>query len=142
MIVNLQATPKDKKAHLVIHGRADEVMGELMASLGMSIPAYVRQDQVVISTCQEAPSAEGYPITLNISSVHGESCPLPLIESVNVCFQANLWAIGPCWPVSSASSAVSDMRHACCSSSCWLQNGGAWKCALPHCGTLGRPGQP
>ena len=97
VIVNLQATPKDSKAHLLLHGRTDKVMRTLMELLRQDIPDYVREDHVAISTCQEASSrAEGYPITLSISSVHGASCPLPLVQSVDVRFQAGPRAFLPC----------------------------------------------
>lgn len=89
VIINLQATPKDKKASLVIHGRADEVMQAVMRNLPLPIPAYVRQDSVTIAHCQEQPSSKGYPFSLRISSVHGEQCPMPLVQSVNISFPVN-----------------------------------------------------
>mgnify|MGYP001129381280 CR=1 FL=1 len=42
-IVNLQKTPKDKKAALVIHARCDLVMQRLMVGLGLE--AEVRLDK-------------------------------------------------------------------------------------------------
>eukprot|EP00882_Tetradesmus_deserticola_P015171 GHRQ01016155.1.p2 GENE.GHRQ01016155.1~~GHRQ01016155.1.p2 ORF type:complete len:195 (+),score=104.16 GHRQ01016155.1:173-757(+) len=48
-IVNLQATPKDKKAHCVIHARVDEVMSVIMQQLDIPIPAYTRTDRVQLS---------------------------------------------------------------------------------------------
>ena len=97
VIVNLQATPKDSKAHLLLHGRTDKVMRILMELLREDIPDYVREDRVAISTCQEgSSSAEGYRVTLSISSVHGASCPLPLVQSVDVHFQAGPCACSPC----------------------------------------------
>mmetsp|Transcript_30043 Transcript_30043/g.39530 ORF Transcript_30043/g.39530 Transcript_30043/m.39530 type:complete len:457 (+) Transcript_30043:76-1446(+) len=49
VIVNLQSTPMDSKAHLVIHARTDEVMRRLMQGLGFSIPVYSREVDLVIS---------------------------------------------------------------------------------------------
>lgn len=95
VIINLQATPKDSKAHLLMHGRVDKVMRLVMEFLDETIPAYVREDRVAITTCQEQgpPSAEGFPFTLSVCSVHGAGCPLPLVQSVDVHFQAS-----PCGP--------------------------------------------
>ena len=86
VIINLQATPKDKKAHLVIHARVDQVMRGVMAKLAVAIPAYVREDSVAVSHCQEQPASNGYPFSLSIASVHGPSCPMPLIEAVGISF--------------------------------------------------------
>lgn len=86
VIINLQATPKDKKASLVIHGRADEVMRGVMANLAMSIPAYVREDSVNIGHVQEQPSNKCHPFNLQISSVHGEKCPMPIVQTVDISF--------------------------------------------------------
>ncbi len=36
-IVNLQKTPKDKKAALVVHARSDQVMQRLMEGLGVAV---------------------------------------------------------------------------------------------------------
>ena len=35
VIINLQKTPKDKKAALLIHARCDDVMGGVLRSLGL-----------------------------------------------------------------------------------------------------------
>ncbi|VAH25700.1 unnamed protein product [Triticum turgidum subsp. durum] len=43
-IVNLQATPKDKKASLVIHGLVDKVIAGVMCILSLRIPPYIRTD--------------------------------------------------------------------------------------------------
>mmetsp|Transcript_36971 Transcript_36971/g.116303 ORF Transcript_36971/g.116303 Transcript_36971/m.116303 type:complete len:300 (+) Transcript_36971:72-971(+) len=48
VIVNLQKTPKDKHAALLIRSKVDDVMGELMRRLGAPIPPYVRVDKVVV----------------------------------------------------------------------------------------------
>ena len=59
VIVNLQQTPKDKKAHLVIHAKADDVMRHVMDSLGLPVPAYRRTDTLVVSPTLAAPSGRG-----------------------------------------------------------------------------------
>jgi len=49
IICNLQDTPKDKKADLVIHGKVDEVMGLLMDKLGIPIPKFEERKQLIIA---------------------------------------------------------------------------------------------
>jgi len=54
-IVNLQATPKDRDAAVVLRGRCDEVMRRVMADLAgrglapAALPPWVRTDAVVVS---------------------------------------------------------------------------------------------
>ncbi|KAL6851481.1 hypothetical protein ACP4OV_020414 [Aristida adscensionis] len=48
-IVNLQATPKDKKASIVIHGLVDKVINGVMSVLNLRIPPYIRTDFVQLS---------------------------------------------------------------------------------------------
>ncbi|KAF8062076.1 SRT1 [Scenedesmus sp. PABB004] len=48
-IINLQATPKDKRADVVIHAKVDEVMAVVMQQLGVAIPPFVRTDCVLLS---------------------------------------------------------------------------------------------
>lgn len=91
VIVNLQKTPKDKKASLVIHGRVDKVIGGAMNLLNMCIPPFIRVDlfQVVIS---QALSLDKKYVnwTLRIASVHGKQAPLPFIKSIEVSFSESL----------------------------------------------------
>jgi len=47
IIVNLQKTPYDKKAHLIIHERTDKVMELLCKELGVEIPEYSMDQDVV-----------------------------------------------------------------------------------------------
>jgi len=47
VIVNLQKTPYDRKAHLVIHERTDKVMQMLMEELGLTIPEYHINEDLV-----------------------------------------------------------------------------------------------
>ncbi len=90
VIINLQATPKDKKASLVIHGKADEVMRGVMAHLAVPIPPFVREDSVTIANQQEQPSSKGYSFNLRVSSAHGQKCPMPLVHSINISFPVGL----------------------------------------------------
>ena len=53
VIVNLQKTPKDKQAALVLHARCDEVMAGIMRHLQRSIPAYVRTDALLVRHVQQ-----------------------------------------------------------------------------------------
>eukprot|EP00877_Chromochloris_zofingiensis_P004606 jgi/Chrzof1/14146/Cz08g26220.t1 len=55
-IINLQATPKDKKASIVIHAKVDEVMALLMHYLGIPVPTYIRTDYISISHAVKPPS--------------------------------------------------------------------------------------
>ncbi|KAJ0053939.1 hypothetical protein Pint_01825 [Pistacia integerrima] len=52
IIVNLQPTPKDKKASLVIHGLVDKVIAGVIHDLNLSIPPYVQVDLFQISLTQ------------------------------------------------------------------------------------------
>ncbi|GAB4818265.1 hypothetical protein N2152v2_005311 [Parachlorella kessleri] len=54
-IVNLQKTPKDKKAAVVIHARCDLVMQRLMAGLHLRAEPYTRRDTVAIRVHQHPP---------------------------------------------------------------------------------------
>lgn len=48
VIVNLQKTPKNKAANIVIHARCDEVMQSVMNHMGRTIPCYDRWDHFQI----------------------------------------------------------------------------------------------
>ncbi|KAG2333194.1 hypothetical protein Bca52824_004374 [Brassica carinata] len=87
VIVNLQKTPKDKKAEVVIHGFVDKVVAGVMESLNMQIPPYVRTDLFQIILNQSLSRDERYiNWTLRVASVHGLTSQLPFIESVEVSF--------------------------------------------------------
>ncbi|KAK8545760.1 hypothetical protein V6N13_067025 [Hibiscus sabdariffa] len=79
VIVNLQKTPKDKKASLVIHGFVDKVIAGVMELLNMQIPPYIRIDLFQIILTQ----------SLSFASVYGLGAPLPFIKSVEVSFSNN-----------------------------------------------------
>ncbi|KAH6778612.1 sirtuin 1 [Perilla frutescens var. frutescens] len=91
VIVNLQKTPKDKKASLVMHGRVDKVMTGVMDMLSMRIPPFIRIDLFQIILTQALSLDKKYVNwTLTIASVHGKQAPLPFIKSVEVSFSENL----------------------------------------------------
>ncbi|TVU13363.1 hypothetical protein EJB05_40415 [Eragrostis curvula] len=92
-IVNLQATPKDKKASLVIHGLVDKVIADVMSMLNLRIPPYIRTDFVKLTlrhTLRSVPMAsfaeKCVRWTLRVTSIHGLRAPLSFLKSVEVSF--------------------------------------------------------
>lgn len=86
VIVNLQETPKDKKASLVIHGFVDKVIAGVMDRLNMRIPPFVRIDLFqVILTHTLSSDKRFVNWILRVASVHGQKAPLPFIKYVEVC---------------------------------------------------------
>lgn len=87
VIVNLQETPKDKKASLVIHGFVDKVIAGVMDRLNMRIPPFVRIDLFqVILTHTLSSDKRFVNWILRVASVHGQKAPLPFIKYVEVSF--------------------------------------------------------
>ncbi|XP_044473318.1 NAD-dependent protein deacetylase SRT1-like [Mangifera indica] len=87
VIVNLQKTPKDKKASLIIHGLVDKVVAGVMDLLNMRIPPYIRIDLFQITVTQSLSADKKFVNwTLRVGSVHGQNAPLPFIKSVEVSF--------------------------------------------------------
>ncbi|KAF6174787.1 hypothetical protein GIB67_031311 [Kingdonia uniflora] len=103
VIVNLQKTPKDKKANLVIHAPVDKVIAGVMHLPNLWIPPYIHVDyfQVCIQKLPKAqlpcydhlssnlltPNADKYiKWTIKINIVHGLKAPLPFLISVEVSF--------------------------------------------------------
>ncbi|KAF6153772.1 hypothetical protein GIB67_001005 [Kingdonia uniflora] len=87
VIVNLQKTPKDKKANLVIHAPVDKVIAGVMHLLNLRIPPYVRVDYFQVCIQKTAKSSDKYiKWTLKINSVHGLKAPLPFLTSIEVSF--------------------------------------------------------
>ncbi|XP_025825070.1 NAD-dependent protein deacetylase SRT1 isoform X3 [Panicum hallii] len=106
-IVNLQATPKDKKASLVIHGLVDKVavtlpliqgvnttqrswnvttvIAGVMSKLNLRIPPYIRTDLVQL-TLRHSLKKKCVRWTLRVTSIHGLRAPLPFIQSIEVSF--------------------------------------------------------
>ncbi|XP_057949154.1 NAD-dependent protein deacetylase SRT1 isoform X2 [Malania oleifera] len=87
VIVNLQKTPKDKKASLVIHGLVDRVIAGAMELLNLQISPFVRIDLLQVSLAQALSADKRYVNwTLRVASVHGQKDPLPFIQSIEVSF--------------------------------------------------------
>ncbi|XP_021669720.2 NAD-dependent protein deacetylase SRT1 isoform X2 [Hevea brasiliensis] len=87
VIVNLQKTPKDKNASLVIHGFVDKVIVGVMDLLSIRIPPYVRIDLVQIIITQSLSADKKFVNwTLRVASVHALKAPLPFIKSIEVSF--------------------------------------------------------
>ncbi|KAH9554475.1 hypothetical protein CY35_08G065600 [Sphagnum magellanicum] len=76
VIVNLQATPKDKKAELLIRARVDE--------LNQIIPPFVRIDRIRMSYYYYWTKKKSVKWLLRLGSSHGDRAPLPFITSVEV----------------------------------------------------------
>lgn len=90
VIVNLQKTPKDKKANLVIHGLVDKVIGGVMEILNMRIRPFVRIDLLQTVLTQALSIDKRYVNwTLRIASIHDKKALLPFIKSVEVSFSDN-----------------------------------------------------
>lgn len=53
-LVNLQKTPKDKHARVIVHARCDDVMRRVMQRLRLPVPPFVRRDRFALRTwvCQ------------------------------------------------------------------------------------------
>eukprot|EP00740_Mantoniella_antarctica_P009453 CAMPEP_0181374356 /NCGR_PEP_ID=MMETSP1106-20121128/15967_1 /TAXON_ID=81844 /ORGANISM="Mantoniella antarctica, Strain SL-175" /LENGTH=385 /DNA_ID=CAMNT_0023492313 /DNA_START=101 /DNA_END=1261 /DNA_ORIENTATION=+ len=81
-IVNLQATPKDKKAKVVIHAKTDGVLAGVMRRLSLAIPDYVRVDRLVVSHVLKNADAKGINFVLRVGSAHGWGCPMPWLARV------------------------------------------------------------
>ncbi|KAG9159966.1 hypothetical protein Leryth_005710 [Lithospermum erythrorhizon] len=87
VIINLQETPKDKKASLVIHERVDKIIRGVMAFLNLRIPPFVRIDLLqTILTRGYSGDKKYVNWSIDITSVHGKRAPLPFVKSVEVFF--------------------------------------------------------
>ncbi|XP_044964136.1 NAD-dependent protein deacetylase SRT1 isoform X1 [Hordeum vulgare subsp. vulgare] len=84
-IVNLQATPKDKKASLVIHGLVDKVIAGVMYILSLRIPPYIRIDFIQL-LLRHTVKKKCVRWTLRVTSVHGMRAPLSFLRSIEVSF--------------------------------------------------------
>ncbi|BBN67377.1 sirtuin 1 [Prunus dulcis] len=90
VIVNLQKTPKDKKANLLIHGLVDKVISGVMDFLNLQIPPFVRIDFFQIILTQALSSdKKNVNWNLRVASVHGQKAPLPFIKSIEISFLEN-----------------------------------------------------
>jgi len=85
-IVNLQKTPKDKKAFAVIRAKADEVMAAVMSALMQPVPRYVRTDRLLVAARLGNATAAAARFSLELRSAHGKKCPVPWLKSASVTF--------------------------------------------------------
>lgn len=74
-IVNLQKTPKDAKATVVIHAKTDGVMARIVQNLGLTLDPYVQRDAVLVSHAMSASGEEPDAFDLRVDSVHGPGAP-------------------------------------------------------------------
>ncbi|KAI8552196.1 hypothetical protein RHMOL_Rhmol06G0247200 [Rhododendron molle] len=88
VIVNLQQTPKDNKASLVIRGLVDKVIAGVMHYLNLRIPPHVRVDlfEIIFTQFHRTSEKKYAKWTLRVSSVHGERAQVPFIKSIEVSF--------------------------------------------------------
>ncbi|CAI5502460.1 unnamed protein product, partial [Closterium sp. Naga37s-1] len=105
VIVNLQKTPKDKKASLVIASRVDQVMAHLMASLRLTIPPFHRTYSLHIRHCLTPTQPRGkgkakkhaaaahppeftnrWKLSVAVESTLGALAPLPSLDCIQVSF--------------------------------------------------------
>ncbi|KAG2491681.1 hypothetical protein HYH03_010049 [Edaphochlamys debaryana] len=96
VIVNLQKTPKDRRADLLLRCRVDLAMALLAGELGLQVPPYVRSESLLVEhrlspgpspgpgSAAAGPSGAqgGRALTVTLRSVHGRECPVPILESV------------------------------------------------------------
>lgn len=79
VIVNLQRTPLDDRAHLRIFARTDDVMRQVMTKLAMQIPPFLLRRQLLVK--QEATS-RGKLVTL--SGISDDGLPVTFIKTLAV----------------------------------------------------------
>ena len=79
MIVNLQRTPLDHKAHLRIFARTDDVMKQVMAKLSMQIPPFLLTRHMCV---KEEATARGKLLT--ISGISSDGLPVTFMKSLAV----------------------------------------------------------
>ena len=111
VIVNLQATPKDKKATMVVHAKCDGFLAAVLRSMALPVPAYTATTRMAVShwhgpggpphpstgpgTSSAAAAAAAGGWSFAVTSVHGDKCPLPMVATVEVAFRE---LQVPSWP--------------------------------------------
>eukprot|EP00898_Chlorokybus_atmophyticus_P003542 jgi/Chlat1/4189/Chrsp27S04285 len=90
VIVNLQTTPKDRRASLIVRAPVDDVMRNVMSYLNIPIAPHIRTDRILVgSRCRHRHGRNGEGAcqwTLFVQSVHGRDCRIPFINSVRFTF--------------------------------------------------------
>jgi hypothetical protein len=86
VIVNLQETPKDRMATMLVRAKTDVVMAGVMRRLGLTVPEYVRYDRVVVGARLSGTPAdpERRTFAVRVGSSHGWDNPVPWLEGVSV----------------------------------------------------------
>ena len=121
-IVNLQPTPHDKRAAVLLRRRSDDVMRALCRGLGLRLPPYERVDRLRCRhVCGNGSAGGGWAFTLIVCSSHGDRCPLPWLASADVAFPDGTAA--PLPPRGAAAGVVVDATSA----SAQLSGAPPWK---------------
>ena len=85
VIVNLQKTPLDDSAHLVIHAFCDTVMGMVMEKLGLPVPEFRLTRRLKISKILEAPrGCKEMSECLYFQGIDVDRCPFSLFPQIEV----------------------------------------------------------
>ena len=85
VIVNLQETPKDRMATMLVRAKTDFVMAGVMRRLGLTVPEYVRYDRVVVGARLSGTPAdpERRTFAVRVGSSHGWDNPVPWLAGVS-----------------------------------------------------------
>jgi mono-ADP-ribosyltransferase sirtuin 6 len=84
VIVNLQETPKDRMATMLVRAKTDVVMAGVMRRLGLTVPEYVRYDRVNVGLRLSSISdPERRTFAVRVGSSHGWANPVPWLEGVS-----------------------------------------------------------
>jgi NAD-dependent SIR2 family protein deacetylase len=85
VIVNLQETPKDRMATMLVRAKTDVVMAGVMRRLGLTVPEYVRYDRVVVGARLFGTPAdpERRTFAVRVGSSHGWDNPVPWLAGVS-----------------------------------------------------------
>jgi len=81
VIVNLQATPKDSRASVLIRAKTDIVMLGVARRLGLRVPVYERTDSAVVGHRDV-----GNGFVVRVGSKHGWGNPVPWLANVDATF--------------------------------------------------------
>ena len=83
VIVNLQETPKDRMATMLVRAKTDVVMAGVMRRLGLRVPEYVRRDRVTVGLRLSTADPERRTLAVRVGSSHGWDNPVPWLEGVS-----------------------------------------------------------
>lgn len=84
-VVNLQPTPKDRGAAVVLRRRCDDVMREVLRAMSLRAPNFVRHDTLrVTHTCSGRGADGRLSLRLCVCSPHGDDCPVDWCAGLEV----------------------------------------------------------